>query len=439
MMKKVVFLGLVLIVLTTNAQYSISGSFSPASEFTWVLAYKLEAGNQFYVADDQISQGKFSLELPENSAPGTYRLVYAIPQDEYYFDVLFNGKDSIELSFSLDEGITYHNSTENSIYNAYFRDINAIEQQIMAFYATANKDKHRFRDLIKQLETTQIKYEKASLGLMVHLFITSNKPYLPKSFEPYQEYIKNKKDTYFNEINLSDPQLQASGYLTNKLISYVFTAIPLEENNDNQIQIAINENIGLVNNLLGGSEDKYRLFLYNRLWTEAVKHKYNSTSDYIFENFLRSLATEMGHLELLQKIEIHNRLRIGATAPEIIWKSGADLEKLSALPASEQYLLVFWSSGCSHCLEELPKLHKVLLAKPKIIVLAVGLEDDDIGWTRESAKLSEFKHAISLGKWESEYAHLYDIQQTPTYYLLDKDKRIIAKPADYEEVLELLN
>jgi hypothetical protein len=43
-----------------------------------------------------------------------------------------------------------------------------------------------------------------------------------------------------------------------------------------------------------------------------------------------------------------------------------------------------------------------------------------------------------LGKWESPYADIYDIQQTPTYYVLDNEKRIVARPGDYEEVLKFL-
>ncbi|HCO85735.1 MAG TPA: thiol:disulfide interchange protein, partial [Arenibacter sp.] len=55
-----------------------------------------------------------------------------------------------------------------------------------------------------------------------------------------------------------------------------------------------------------------------------------------------------------------------------------------------------------------------------------------------SAKLSNFVHGIALGKWESPYADIYDIQQTPTYYVLDNEKRIVARPGDYEEVLKFL-
>ncbi|MCW5517798.1 TlpA family protein disulfide reductase [Muriicola sp. Z0-33] len=439
MMKKVLFPLFILMAMTIKAQYTISGTFSPASEFTWVLAYKLEAGEQYYAADDQITEGRFSLELPENSSPGTFRLVYAVPQDEYYIDVLFNGKENIDLSFSLDEGIIFHNSPDNSTYDAYFRDINAIEQQIMSYYASADGDKREFRALIKALEATQQKYEEQAFGLMANTFIKSNRPYLPRSYEPFQEYITNKKKVYFDEIDFADPLLQSSGYLTNKLINYVFTALPLEATSNLEEQLAVNENISKVNNLLNTAPEKYKLSVFNTLWTQAVNRNFNRTSDYIFNNLLRPQASEMGNRDLIEKIEAHNRLRIGATAPEITWKSGADLEKLSTLPPSEFYVLVFWSSGCPHCLEELPKLHQALLPNPGITVLAVGLEDDDITWKQEAASLSLFKHAISLGKWESEYALLYAIQQTPTYYVLDRDKRIISKPEGYKEVLQFLN
>ncbi|MBL7763859.1 MAG: hypothetical protein JNL23_10580, partial [Chitinophagaceae bacterium] len=36
------------------------------------------------------------------------------------------------------------------------------------------------------------------------------------------------------------------------------------------------------------------------------------------------------------------------------------------------------------------------------------------------------------------YSQLYDIQSFPTLYLLDKDKRIIAKKLSYEQMNEVL-
>jgi len=71
-------------------------------------------------------------------------------------------------------------------------------------------------------------------------------------------------------------------------------------------------------------------------------------------------------------------------------------------------------------------------------VIAVGLEDNEMTWRLESEKLSNFEHAIALGKWESSYANLYDVHATPAYFILDSDKRIIAKPESDKDVVEFL-
>jgi hypothetical protein len=36
------------------------------------------------------------------------------------------------------------------------------------------------------------------------------------------------------------------------------------------------------------------------------------------------------------------------------------------------------------------------------------------------------------------YSQLYDVQSFPTLYLLDKDKRIIAKKLSYEQIDEII-
>lgn len=71
-------------------------------------------------------------------------------------------------------------------------------------------------------------------------------------------------------------------------------------------------------------------------------------------------------------------------------------------------------------------------------VIAIGLEDNVFNRKIESTKLEGFTHVISLGKWESDYAQLYAINQTPSYFLLDKNKKIVAKPENYEDALALL-
>ena len=109
-------------------------------------------------------------------------------------------------------------------------------------------------------------------------------------------------------------------------------------------------------------------------------------------------------------------------------------KKLSELNGAEKYIIVFWNSGCSHCLDEIPQLQKFIKSykKTKLKVIAVGLEDDNKAWKEKIKSFPEFTNVLGLGKWDNEIGNKYDVKETPTYFVLDKAKHIIAKPDDFE-------
>ena len=41
---------------------------------------------------------------------------------------------------------------------------------------------------------------------------------------------------------------------------------------------------------------------------------------------------------------------------------------------------------------------------------------------------------LGLNKWENKTARIYQINATPTYIILDKNKKIVAKPNDINDV-----
>src|SRR5690606_20385418 len=114
--------------------------------------------------------------------------------------------------------------------------------------------------------------------------------------------------------------------------------------------------------------------LFNSLWTRASNDNLNVVADFIYHNHLKALATQTNKSELLKNIEIQNRLRLGAVAPEITWNEGNITKKLSNLTGAKNYVIVFWSSTCSHCLQQLPEFHRALKDISGTKVLAIGLE-----------------------------------------------------------------
>ena len=437
-MKKYLFVFTLLFAFCAEAQHTISGTFTPAKDYKYLLAYRLKAGSQSFIANTTIKDGKFTLQIPENAKTGMYRLVYAVPQDEFYFDVIYNGKEDVELAFDATQGVSFTSSKENKIMSSYFQSIGSSVEQLVNFYIEGQSDKREFKECTSQLRTIQEAYEEQAKGLMVENFILANRPYIPTNFESVQEYIAHKKEHYFDYLKVDNQVLQASDFLTDKLKNYVFTALPAERLSSTETEKAIQANIKKVNTKLAPVADAYKFDVFYSLWKMSTNGGLNETTDFIYDTYLKSLATASSDPNKAQELASQHRLRIGAKAPELEWTAADVQKKLSAMEGAEHYLLVFWSSTCSHCLKELPELHKELKKYPNVKVIAVGLEDNTDTWVPESAKLPAFEHAIALGRWESKYARLYDIRSTPTYFLLDSDKRIIAKPESDKGVIELL-
>ncbi|NHF60605.1 TlpA family protein disulfide reductase [Flavobacteriaceae bacterium TP-CH-4] len=438
-MKNKMGLLLLLMVASLQSQRSISGTFSPAEDFSWLIAYRLTPSGQSYIADTAVNNGEFTMALPENAEKGMYRMVYAIPQDEYYFDLIYNGAQDIGLRFDEQQGVSFSNSKENSLFKDYFTDINALERQLIDYYTEGQKDAVAFNTIITKLKTLQTSYEARANGLYAYDFIAANSPYIPEKIEPVADYVKNRKQHYFDAIDFGNPVLQASGFLEDKAVNYILTALPYKALSPVEAATVMKKNVDTLKQKMRGLPIAYQFGMFHTVWKRTATNQFDEVSDYIFNNYLQRMAHSIEEMKILDGIALHNRLRLGAVAPEIEWVDGTEVKKLSTLQGANQYLLIFWSSTCSHCLRELPALHKELTNRKGLKVIAVGLEDEETSWKEESTKLDQFEHAIALGKWESTYARLYGIQETPTYFILDDQKRIVAKPTNDQEVISLLD
>ena len=149
----------------------------------------------------------------------------------------------------------------------------------------------------------------------------------------------------------------------------------------------------------------------------------------------------------VKRADTWEKLLIGRPAPPLIMKDDkGQVQSLYNLK-SKYTLLIFWSPTCGHCKTIIPDLFKRYARykdKYDIAAYAVLSEPDDA--TRP--KWHEFIKANHLdwinidgGEANLDWHEVYDIVTTPQIYLLDKDKKILAKKLDaetFEEVLKAL-
>lgn len=115
--------------------------------------------------------------------------------------------------------------------------------------------------------------------------------------------------------------------------------------------------------------------------------------------------------------------------------------------------VVFWDPNCGHCKETVPRIDSIYQAKWKALgmkIYAVNVDESAIKAWKDfisAHKLEAWMHAYQTKAQKDEEAaagkpnfrQLYDVFKTPTLYLLDDQKRIIAKNLDVLGFDEVLN
>jgi len=164
---------------------------------------------------------------------------------------------------------------------------------------------------------------------------------------------------------------------------------------------------------------------------------------YLTKTYVLPLARQQNDTELITTLETFMRIALGEKAPNFVLENPSETSNVSLydLAGADSYLLIFWSSDCSHCLNELPEVHAYISSHPekKITVVAIGIEKNPAQWSKTILPWSEFTHSIAKGKWTHEITKTYAIQSTPTYFVLDASKVITAKPYSLNDLKAVLD
>ncbi len=426
-MKKLILL-LIVFPLVSFAQ-TIKGTFSPAEDYTYAFLYKATPESANYINKGQLdSLGNFEIQLDSSVTAGIYKIVYAIPPEENNFDFIYDGKETVAFNFSQENGVNFTESEENKLWNSYLKSMDMVNQTISNYYTQDNADQKGFEAIFKTLKDTQTGYEELAEGKLVSNFIKANKPYIPAEYEAISTYSKHLKAHYLSQVDFSDYLLQSSSFLIDRVTAYVFNMV---ENPSNATYKAHVDDVAAA---ISDDDAKIKTSLLEMLWQRFVALENHELANYITDNYLLGLANKTKNLVLRDMVISFKNTSIGSKAPNFDITLNGEKTSLQQLEGTENYLLIFWSSNCSHCLEELPKVRDMVANKPNLKVVAFGLEEDDRNWKKEIKDYPNFIHKIGLDKWDNPTVKTYGISATPSYFLLDASKIIIAKPYDFEDL-----
>ena len=447
-MKKIIVLFL-FISAFSYAQYAIKGTMSPIENSSWVLLYKIEGTKQIFVKNTQVRKegktGFFEFSLPTDAKVGSYRIKYSMKRDGF-MDFLFN-KENIAFEFNpkdLENTIVFHESKENQIYISFLKKIYTAQYTLDSlqseyFRNPSSLIKEAYIRSLGNFQKIEKEYILASKEKLVNHFIKASLRYNSSEiFERPVDYISSSITHFFDHIDFSNKTLYNSTFLFDKISEYVVSlnvaANPAqkEEFYKKASKAAIEKSTTI----------SFKTDVINYLISQFAEIKNAVLVDHLFANYFDKLPKENQNIKLKNKILAQLRIAIGRVAPDFSWTENGKELRLSSLKDGLSYVLIFYSTGCSHCLREVPEIFDYMKGKTNTKVIAFAMETSAKTWTNYQLKMPGWHHVLGLGKWENTTARTYQINSTPTYFVLGMDKEIISIPKtlnDLKLVLRELN
>lgn len=432
------------------AQNSVTGVMSLKLESDWVILYKIEGTKQVFVNNTKIKTdtifvggkkevvGSFEIQLPSSAKPGAYRATYRL-EGAGFVDFFYNKQD-VSFIFNPDypqETIAFSDSSENKFYKDYINAITEVQQNLDSIQVAAlqNPDlqlSEQYKNAYNTVNKVQQDYNVKAKDLFVAPFVKASARTNPSEILiNVNAYLSHIKNTFFDKLDFTNKALVNSSFLTNRILDYVFYINYSDDLNKQQELYKSSVNTVL---------SKIKSPTYKRDIIEFLVDQFEASKnleliDFLFDNHYNKLPINLQNTKFKTDKLALFAAEVDRIAPDFSWTENGNSTKLSTLNDAEHYVLVFWSTGCSHCLREIPQLYTYMKTKPNMKVVAFALENDAYVWeTYKKANLKGWHNVLGLNKWENTTARTYQINATPSYFILDKNKKIIAKPNEIEDV-----
>jgi peroxiredoxin len=409
-------------------------------------------GEKVRTVDSTVSdrEGAFTFLMKPAARPGLYRLTWGKDKS---VDLLWNLEDVgfITKSDFPADSLRFLASDENRIYY-FYRKLDRLNQQkldllipVIDYYPV--KDGF-YGNVANEFESAQKQLSRAQdslatiypSSLAVRIIKNQATPFLPASLTK-EERINYLRLHFFDNVNFQDTLLLNTNAWANKAIAY----LSLYGNSKLDQKQLEAEFIKAVTIMFGAASVNAEVYKFILDYTVGGfdKYHFDGVITYIADNFQDPFSCEdqARKTALQKKLDNFKKLSIGKMAPDIeIPDPKGKIVKLSGIQ-SEYTLVIFYSSGCGHCAQMMPQVKEYYdKQKPKRVeVLAVSIDTSKTEWTQfiKEGKLN-WINVSELKGFNSKAADDYNIFATPTMFLLDREKKIIAKPISWRELDQAL-
>jgi len=410
-------------------------------------------GNGFFKADAKLSPGIYFLQ--------DHRKIQLL-------DFIVSNEDQqIKIEEINYETASYkvQGGNENILYTAYndfirkaMPEINQYRAELLS--ANSKADSLKIQTKI-QLKTQSIDQYRINIikeqpkSLLAQFFIDMERPKLPnplpKNLSTQTEQLTYFKTHYWDGMDFTNPAFIKTPFFEPKL----------EEFFKYYVSPTVDSIIPIVDHMLAAAKSNADMYFYllSNFSNKYMNPTYlgqDKVFIHLYQNYylkgdtvLLNAKDKKTVIQTANKL-IANQLGVKAANFDLIDING-NPQSLYSIAANYSFI-IFWDPTCDVCQKELPRVDSIYKAswyKYGVKIITVNNEAAHEGEWRKYLAKHEFKNWINLYEPITmrelrarnglpSYLQLYNAYQTPTMFLLDKDKNILAKRLTIEQFDNML-
>ncbi|HSZ24685.1 MAG TPA: DUF4369 domain-containing protein [Cytophagaceae bacterium] len=461
-MKKLSLFGVLVFLFFITAvnsfSYSIKVKVNGLKDSTCYLGHYF--GQKQYTPVDTAkadATGSFTFSKKKPLKEGVYLII--IP--DTYFELIIGPEQDIKIETDT-SNLVYNMKTKGSQENEIFYNFQKMmidkskegQKLVDAQKATKNQDSIKIykekvtviQNYIKDYRNTMFKQYPTTLT--VKLLRAAEEPEVPEfktpegkvdSLRSYYYY----KNHFFDNYDFSDERMLRTPIFIPRIDRYM---------KDMTIQVpdSINKSADKLIAKAAANKDIYKYCVSNITNTYETSNMMGMDAVFVHmadEYYLKGKCFWVDtavERKIKERAEILRPLLLGKICPNTFCAdTSGNYVPLHTIKA-KYIVAIFWDADCGHCQKEVPKLFTIYNEKLKakgVAIYAATIERDNKSWTKflVSKKLfapgwynvrDQFNH--------TDFHKTFDVYSTPVIYILDENKKIIAKRIGVDQIEDFL-
>jgi thiol-disulfide isomerase/thioredoxin len=442
-----------------SAGFKITGRINGIKDTTVVLAHYFGATQ--YIPKDTArvdAAGNFVFSGKNTLPTGLY--ITVLPKSRYLELLMDNDQ---EFTFETDTtsligSMKVTGSTENEQFYSYQQGLNALYKEAQGLNAqkqlrndptTAALVNQKMADLQMQAQSQREQFFRDhNNSFATKILKASAEPSVPPgpklaNGRPDSTWVFNYfKRHFWDDYDFADDRFVRTPILQRKIDRYI------KELTVQNADSLIKEADYLVNKAIAGKNKEVKSYVIWYITSQYEQPKVMGTDGlyvHMFEKYYATGVMPVTDSSTVRKIGE----RVATLKPNLVGKTfvspvvGDTLRKPIALSTikADYTVVFFYAPHCGHCRDSAPKLKKFVdeYKGKGVEVLAIPVEDSPEEWKKF---IREFGLQKAINGFDytvrTDYRKQYDVWTTPTVYVLNQNKTIIARKLPVEQIEDFI-